>query len=92
MDLSRLLRKEDFTNNEAYLAYKYQQEESKERIVHLLDVVEDHRKASFAWKIARTVSLFTMVMLMSNAGAPWYHYVVLLITTSSCVLSEVFAE
>lgn len=92
MDLSRLLHKEDFTSNEAYLAYKHQQEESRERIVHLLDVVEDQRKTSFVWKIVRTVSLFVMVMLMSRIGAPWYHYVVLLVTTSSCVLSEVFAE
>lgn len=92
MDLGRLLRKEDFTSNEAYLAYKYQQEESRERIVHLLDVVEDKRKTNFTWKIARMVSLIVMAFLMGQISSPWYHYIVLLITAWSWGLSEVFAE
>ena len=92
MDLSRLLRKEDFTNHEAYLAYKHQQEESRERIAHLLDVVEDQRQTSFTWKIARTASLIVLVFLMGQIGSPWYHYIVLLITAWSWGLSEVFAE
>ncbi len=92
MDLDRLLRKEDFTSNEAYLAYKHQQEESRERTAHLLDVVEDQRKTNFAWKTARMVSLIVMAFLMGQIGSPWYHYIVLLITAWSWGLSEVFAE
>lgn len=92
MDLSRLLREEDFTNHEAYLAYKHQQEECREKILHLLYFVENQRKTNFAWKIARTVSFIVMAFLMSQIGSPWYHYIVLLITAWSWGLSEVFAE
>lgn len=89
---AKRLSKEDFTSNEAYLAYKHQQEENRKRTAHLLDVVEGQRKTSFVWKAARTVSLTVMAFLMSQIGSPWYHYIVLLITAWSWGLSEVFAE